>query len=335
MNLFIPDMAYINPKAFNYNKGKEVVKKLESLGVPIIESRSIKIDEENIQKKYIKAKKTIYITINKQKKLQQCKPSADYMVHLSSSCPAHCEYCYLQTTQGEKPFLKLFVNIDEIIDVLETYMKEKTGITSFESGSLTDPIALEHLTGNLKILIKHFGKIDYGRLRVITKYDNINSFLDIKHNGHTKFRFSINARYVVDNFEHGTANFNERIIAATKISEAGYPLGFIIAPIMIFDGWKEQYDFLLNQLSYKLKNYKQEISFELIQHRFTKTAKELILQRYPNTKLDMDEEKRQLKWGPYGKFKHVYPKETSEDIKSFIIEKINKYFKNAHIEYFT
>ncbi|TCT16266.1 spore photoproduct lyase [Natranaerovirga pectinivora] len=336
MKTFIPDLAYIDPKILKTQKGIEVRDKLESLGVPLIESRSVKIDEGTIQQKYIQSKKVIYVTANNQKKLQQCQPSADYMFHLSSSCPAHCEYCYLQTTQGEKPFLKLFVNVEDIIHVLEDYMKLKApDITSFECGSITDPIALEHLTGNLKEVIEFFGKSDLGRLRVISKYDNVDSFLDIKHNDHTKFRFSINARYVISSFEHGTANFDERIIAASKIADAGYPLGFIIAPIMVFEGWKEQYDFLLQQLSYKLRNYKKEISFELIQHRYTQTAKDLILERFPNTKLDMTDENRQLKWGPYGKFKYVYPKDTSGEMKDHIIGSINKYFNNAHIEYFT
>ncbi len=49
----------------------------------------------------------------------------------------------------------------------------------------------------------------------------------------------------------------------------------------------------------------------------------------------MDEEKRQLKWGPYGKFKYVYKKPESEDIKNYISELINNNFDNAIIEYFT
>ena len=70
-----------------------------------------------------------------------------------------------------------------------------------------------------------------------------------------------------------------------------------------------------------------EISFELIQHRFTKAAKELIVQRFKNTVLDFSEENRQLKWGPYGKFKYVYKKPDSEDMKNYISQLINNNFK--------
>ncbi len=336
MRLFIPEVGYIDPRILKYDEGRKVKEKLEQLNIPIVESKRVLIEEDTISKQYTKAKKTIFVTVNSQKKLRSCKPSADYQFALSSSCPGHCEYCYLQTTQGEKPYMKLFVNIKEILDVIEKHIEENSpNITTFECGSITDPIALEHLTGNLKKCIEFFSKQDKARLRVITKYDNVDSFLKIDHKKHTKFRFSINTRYVIDNFEHSTASFEQRIEGARKIAYAGYPLGFIVAPIMIYENWKKDYKELFEKLKENLKDHKEEITFELIQHRFTASAKELIEKRFPNTKLDMNEEKRQLKWGPYGKFKYVYPKEKSEEIKEYISHLIETSFEKSRIEYFT
>ncbi|MCT4593427.1 MAG: spore photoproduct lyase [Anaeromicrobium sp.] len=336
MKLFIPDIAYIDPRILKYHVGKNLLAHLENYNVPIIKSRKVIIDGKTPVENYAKAKKTIYVTINGQKKLRPCKPSADYQFSLSSSCPGHCEYCYLQTTQGEKPFMKVFVNIDEILSVLKNHMDNNLpNITTFESGSITDPVALEHLTGNLKRSIEFFAESEKGRLRIITKYDNVDSFLNIKHNNHTKFRFSINTKYVINKFEHGTCTFEERLEGARKIASAGYPLGFIIAPIMIYDNWKKDYKELVHKLKAHLDNYNDKITFELIQHRFTATAKELILTRFPNTELDLNEEKRMLKWGPYGKFKHVYPKEESSEMKEYIIGLIKDNFENGEIEYFT
>ncbi len=333
---FVPDIAYIDPRSLKYDAGKSAKNYLEKLNVPVIESRKVLIEGNTSSENYAKAKKTIYITLNTQKKLRVCKPSADYQFALSSSCPGHCEYCYLQTTQGEKPFMKVFVNIDDILEVIQEHIKMNLPkITTFECGSITDPVALEYLTGNLKKCIDFFGNSNNGRLRVITKFNNIDSLLEANHNKHTKFRFSINAKYVINNFEHNTANYEERIEASKKIAHAGYPIGFIIAPIMIFENWKDEYKDLINKLKSQLKDYNDEITFELIQHRFTATAKELILTRFPNTKLDMNEESRQLKWGPYGKFKYVYPKDKSNEIKDYITDLIKSNFNNAVIEYFT
>lgn len=35
----------------------------------------------------------------------------------------------------------------------------------------------------------------------MTKYDNVDPLLHLPHNGHTRFRFSVNTEYVVRNFE--------------------------------------------------------------------------------------------------------------------------------------
>ena len=336
MKLFIPDIAYIDPKVLKYDSGKKLINYLEELKVPMVNSKKVIIDCESPQKNYAKAKKTVLFTTNNVKKLVSCRPSADYQFSLSSSCPANCEYCYLQTTQGEKPFMKVFLNIDEILEVIKNYIDDNApNVTSFECASITDPIALEHFSGSLKKCIEFFADSDKGRLRLVTKFDNVDSFLNISHNEHTKFRFTLNTHYVINNFEHNTSSFLERIEAVRKIAAAGYPIGFIIAPIMIYEYWKEEYKELFETLKVALKDYNGELSFELIQHRFTKAAKELIVQRFKNTKLDLNEETRQLKWGPYGKFKYVYKKPDSEEIKNYISVLINDNFHGAVIEYFT
>lgn len=336
MNLFIPDVAYVDPRSLKYPSAKTTIDYLEKLKVPIINSRKVVIEGNSPGQNYAKAKRTIFITVNGEKKLKSCKPSADYQFSLSSSCPGSCEYCYLQTTQGEKPFMKVFVNVEDILNVIKEHINNNLpNVTTFECGSITDPVALEHLTGNLKKCIEFFGNSQNGRLRVITKFDNVDSFLNINHNNHTKFRFSLNTAYVINKFEHNTSSFEERIAAVKKIADSGYPIGFIIAPIMIYENWKDDYKNLIHTLKSKLENFNNQITFELIQHRYTATAKELILTRFPNTELDMNDETRQLKWGPYGKFKYVYPKEKSSELKEYISKLITTNFTNSLIEYFT
>jgi spore photoproduct lyase len=145
-----------------------------------------------------------------------------------------------------------------------------------------------------------------------------------------------NADYVIKNFEPATSSFEERIEAAGKVARAGYPLGFIIAPIIWHDGWEDGYANLLLKLKEVVViDAGNDVTFELIQYRFTKTAKRIIEQRYPKTKLEMDEEKRKYKWGRYGQGKYVYPNEQAEALREFITERIFESFPNSKIEYFT
>lgn len=333
---FIPEKVVINPRSLDYETGRKAKAYFESLDIPVVIARSIKIEGELPQEIYSHSKRTVYITLNNEKKLRTCSPSADYQFALTSSCPGHCEYCYLQTTQGEKPFIKIFANVEEILKTIQRHIDEnESKITTFECSSITDPIPFEPITGSLEKTINYFGKSEKGRLRFVTKYHMVDSLLDAHHNGHTTFRFSINTKTVIHNYEHNTSTLDERISAIKKVSEAGYPIGFIIAPIMIYPNWKEEYESLLFQVSRSLSKNTDLITFELIQHRYTETAKALIYKRFPKTKLDMNDENRQLKWGPYGKFKYVYKKEDSKEIKEHLSFLINKYFENKEIEYFT
>ncbi len=53
-----------------------------------------------------------------------------------------------------------------------------------------------------------------------------------------------------------------------------YPLGFIVAPIYMHEGWEEEYRELFERLYNVLKDMTiPDLTFELIQHRFTKPAK--------------------------------------------------------------
>ena len=72
----------------------------------------------------------------------------------------------------------------------------------------------------------------------------------------------------------GTSSFEERMEAARKVAGAGYPLGFIVAPIYRHEAWKEGYFELFELLSEALEGVDiPDLTFELIQHRFTGPAK--------------------------------------------------------------
>ncbi len=340
MKLFMPQRVIFEPLSLEYPLGKEIYDYFQNKPVEIIESTAKGaakfIPGTTATEKYANSKKTIFVTISKINKLDVCRPSADYQFSLVSNCPGMCEYCYLQTTQGSKPYIKVFVNLEDIYDIIKAHIKDDK-VTTFEAASLGDPLALEHITGSLAMTIEFFSELENGRLRVVTKYNNVESLLQLNHNQHTHFRISINSNYVVTNFEHNTGSIDERIEAVVKLANAGYPIGFIVAPIMIYDNWKEEYHVLFNKLKENLGSElsQKELTFELIQHRFTAVAKDLIVQRFPKTKLDMEEENRSLKWGRFGRYKHVYHKDQANEIKEYLTSLIIERFPNADIKYFT
>ncbi|WP_079477499.1 spore photoproduct lyase [Halobacillus salinus] len=338
---FVPELVYIEPRALDYPLGRELKEKFEGMGIEIRETTSHNqvrnLPGENEFQKYRMAKSTLVVGVRKTLKFDTSKPSAEYAIPFATGCMGHCHYCYLQTTMGSKPYIRTYVNTDEVFEAAEKYMKERAPEeTRFEASCTSDIVGIDHLTHTLKHAIEYFGQTEHGRLRFVTKFAHVDHLLDAKHNGRTRFRFSMNADYVIKYLEPGTSRLDDRIEAAAKVAKAGYPLGFIIAPIYLYDDWKEGYRILFEKLHAKLPDYAtKDLTFELIQHRFTKPAKRVIQKNYPMTKLEMDEEKRKYKWGRYGIGKYVYQKDEQEDMKSTLGGYINQYFPEASLEYFT
>jgi spore photoproduct lyase len=341
MKPFMPARVYFEPEALDYPLGQRLYQRFAQENIPITmtasHNRVTGIPGDTPLRAYQEAKRTLVIGLKKSMKLDVCKPSANFEFALGTSCPGGCQYCYLQTTLGKKPYVRVYVNIDEILEHLAKVIAERApAITTFEAASTSDPVAVEHLTGSLRRAIDFFGGQPLGRMRVVTKFPHIDSLLAADHKGHTRFRFSVNSRYVIEHFEGQTAPFDERIEAAGKIYNAGYPLGFIVAPIMIYDGWEREYDELFAKLAQTIgRTTVNDLTFELITYRFTARAKHIILERFPKTKLDMDERKRRIKWGPYGYNKFVYQPPDFEALKNFMTDTIGYYFPSATIDYFT
>ena len=141
---------------------------------------------------YREGKKTLMVGTKKGLKFQTGKPSAHYQLPLVSGCMGQCEYCYLNTRLGDKPFIKVHVNLDEIIAKSKKYIDERLpDITIFEGAATSDPVPVEPYTNSLKEAIIYFGENKNARFRFVTKYNDVDTLLNIKHNGHTEDRKSV------------------------------------------------------------------------------------------------------------------------------------------------
>ena len=340
MDMFIPKRALFEQDALDYPMGKHIYNKMRELGVDISfigsHNRVTGIPGKTPQEAYLEGKRTLVVGVRRTLDFQTCKPSAHYQLPLVTSCIGECEYCYLNTTLGKKPYIRVYVNIEDILQRAKEYInKRKPDITIFEGSATSDPLPVEPYTSSLKRSIEFFGAEKHSLFRFVTKFTNVDSLLDIKHNNKTTFRFSINSNSIIKKFEHRTPPLKDRITAAAKVSSAGFPLGFIIGPIFNYPNWKEEYGEMLEKLAQKLsKDSKTPPAFELITHRFTESAKKNILNVFPKTQLPMDKEERKLKYGQFGYVKYIYPKEIMTEMKDFFEEKILETFPDAKIMYF-
>jgi spore photoproduct lyase len=340
MELFQPRRVFFEAAALNYPLGNDILNRLSGSNTEIhmigSNHRVTGIPGRNPQQSFSEGKQTLVVGVKKDLRFDSCKPSADYEFSMVSGCPGRCQYCYLQTHMGKKPYIKIYVNLKEIFTKIKEISEQNApNITVFEAASTSDPLAVEHITGALAKSIEFFGSLKYARMRTVTKFANINTLLQLDHQGHTRFRFSLNTPEMIQKFEQHTASLGERITAANKIVEAGYPLGFIIAPLFIYPGYEEGYADLFRELAHSLKSKPTDLTFELITHRFTSSAKKIILERFPNTMLDLNETARRRKFGRFGLVKYIYPENAYIRLKQNIITLLEHFFPASPIEYFT
>lgn len=126
---FEPDLVYYEPGALDYPLGKELVARFQSMNIPVRPTTSHNqvtgLPGETPLDKYRIAKRTLVIGVKKSLKFEQSKPSAEYAIPLATGCMGHCHYCYLQTTLGKRPYIRIYVNLDEIFSQAEKYIQER------------------------------------------------------------------------------------------------------------------------------------------------------------------------------------------------------------------
>lgn len=338
--MFIPNRIIFEKNSLNYDRAQGILNTFkDNKNIEIIHLTSNRykqhIPGDDLYSWYRESKKTLIVGINKSHKFQTCKPSAHYQLPLVSGCMGQCEYCYLNTRLGDRPFVKVYVNTDDILGQAEKYIADRLpDVTIFEGAATSDPIPVEPYTNSLEQAIIFFGSDKNARFRFVTKYDDIDTLLNLKHNGHTEIRFSLNTPGVIHQYEHATASSRKRIQASIKVAKVGYPIGYLIAPVFIYENWEQEYRQLLVELKNQLPaNLKYPITFEVISHRYTATAKKRIQEIFPETSLDMNEEERKFKYGQFGYGKYVYPTESLDEIKKFFNKEIEEIFDNIQIKY--
>jgi spore photoproduct lyase len=280
---------------------------------------------------------------------QPIPPSADWRIDLARGCPAHCQYCYLAGSLGGPPITRVYANLDEVLAGIGTHagrgaVTSGTAArghegTTFELSCYTDPLGIEHVTGSLSAAISRVGRGEFGagvQLRFTTKFDDVSALLDLPHARRTRARFSVNAAAVADRFEGGTARMPARLAALRAMAEAGYRVGVTVAPIMPVPGWQQAYGELLDAIAATLDGVTDpDLTIELITHRFTPASREVLLQWYPGTRLEMDPGQRSEKRSKFGGVKYVYPREVMTGMRGWFDTEVSRRLPSAQILYWT
>lgn len=332
--MFIPKAVYYEPKAREYDLGKELLENYERQGVKLIEIENHNNIEElrkNPNSEFANMKRNIIIGIRKTHKFVPNHKVSDYLVpYTSSGCTAMCMYCYLVCNYNKCSYLRLFVNREQMLDKIIKVSNQSEKELTFEIGSNSDLILENTITNNLEWTIENFNRAEKGYLTFPTKFDMVDPILNLNHNGKIIVRMSMNPQEIINKVEFGTSRLDGRIKAINKLKEAGYKVGILIAPIILVDSWKELYEDLIKRLSEELsEEVKKDAIFELIFMTYSYVHKMINREAFPNA---IDLFNPDIMTGR-GRGKYMYKKETREEAEKFLRYLMQKYFPDNKILY--
>ena len=330
--MFVPREILYEENIKNYELGRELLQKYKDVPMKVIENHNNIPEMRSKQNcEFTDIKKNLIIGIRKTHKFVPNHKTSDFLVpYTSSGCTAMCMYCYLVCNYNKCSYLRLFVNREEMLDkIIKTSNKSEQELT-FEIGSNSDLILENTITGNLEWTIPKFAENNKGYLTFPTKFDMVDPLLNLDHNGRVIVRMSVNPEKIIQRVEFGTSCLEHRVKAINKLKDAGYKVGILIAPIILIDNWKEEYENLIKYLKENLsEKVKKDAFFELIFMTYSYVHKMINQDAFPNAIKIFDEEKMTGR----GKGKYTYKEQERKEGETFFREKMQEYFPDNKIEY--
>lgn len=202
-----------------------------------------------------------------------------HVLNLGQQCNMNCSYCYLQSYLNT-PYMIIYSNIDQALDELKA-MAEQFPNMPFRvgTGEVIDSLSLDPYTHYSRKLIEFFSQYPKWTLEFKTKSAEVDQFLDVSHSKNVVVSWSINAKAVIENEEHGTARLHQRLEAARKCADKGYQVAFHIDPLIWYPEWKSGYEELIDLLSSQFKSHEVHV-VSLGALRFQPEQRHMMRQRF-------------------------------------------------------
>lgn len=329
---FCPKQIYYEPQSLTYDLGKYLRKKYSNVPwIQIENHNNIPYFRNKPNTEFAKMKQNIIVGTRKTHKYIVNHKISDYLVpYTSSGCMASCLYCYLVCNYNKCSYLRLFVNREQMLNKLIKTSQKCENMLTFEIGSNSDLILENTITDNLPWTIENFAKEGNGFLTFPTKFDMVDPLLSLNHKGKTIIRMSVNPEEIIKKVEFGTSSLQNRIKSINNLCEAGYPVGLLIAPVIMLGTWEKLYTELLDILEYSLsEKVKNSMSIEVIFMTYSYVHKIINAEAFPKA---INLFNKELMTGA-GRGKYYYKKDIKYNGELFFKNEIPKRLPNAKIIY--
>lgn len=185
--------------------------------------------------------------------------SADWIApSTANGCAMACSYCYVPRRKGYANPITVFANIERILGYLERHAGRQ-GVKRepnqcdprdwvYDIGENSDCSADALVSDNVRDLVGLYARLPNAKASFATKLVN-RDLLGYDPRGGTRVRFSLMPQDTARLVDVRTSPVADRIAAMDDFVEAGYEVHVNLSPVIVHEGWLEDWAALLEQVA--------------------------------------------------------------------------------------
>jgi spore photoproduct lyase len=253
---------YMEPRVEDFARGREILERYPDAERILVESHwNIPglHGNEGLVEDWVRTKRDVLVLgIRKSLSCRGNGRSADWIAPgPANGCAMACAYCYVPRRKGFANPISVFVNIEQILGYLERHAQAQgekkvsnqvdPDAWMYEIGENSDVSVDALISDNVRDLIALYRRLPHARATFATKFVN-RSLLDYDPQRGTRIRFSLMPARIARVVDVRTSPMHERIAAINDFVDAGYEVHLNFSPVIVYDGWREEYAALCREV---------------------------------------------------------------------------------------
>nr|WP_230684950.1 spore photoproduct lyase family protein [Cellulomonas sp. JZ18] len=254
---------YVEPEAAALPRGQEVLARWPDAEHVEVASHwnipELHGDEANVDR-WVRIKtEALVLGVKKSLAARPNGRSSDFVApSTANGCAMACAYCYVPRRKGYSNPVTVFANIDRITGYLRRHVARQ-GVKAepnqvdphawvYDIGENSDCSVDATVSDNVRDLVELFRGLPTAKASFATKHVN-RDLLDWDPQGRTRVRFSLMPDRISRLVDVRTDRVADRIAAIDDFVEAGYEVHLNLSPVIVHDGWLEDWAELLDQVA--------------------------------------------------------------------------------------
>ncbi|WP_199442042.1 spore photoproduct lyase family protein [Umezawaea beigongshangensis] len=257
--LLAPSRIYLEPAAAALPRGRAVLERFPDAERVEVDSHwripELHGDETNVSR-WVRIKtEALVLGVKKSLTARPNGRSANFIApSTANGCAMACAYCYVPRRKGYSNPITVFANIEQITGYVSRHITRQGPKTEpdqcdehawvYDIGENSDCSVDAAISDNVRDLVELFRDRPTAKASFATKHVN-RDLLEWDPRGRTRVRFSLMPERTAKLLDIRTSPIRERLAVLDDFVAAGYEVHVNLSPVVVHDGWLEDWRELL------------------------------------------------------------------------------------------